>query len=134
MVKFKVVISDPKTGKSVQREIDSDQTKAFQNKKINEQVKGDTFGLADYEFQITGGSDTSGFPMRRDVEGTARKKILIVEGVGVRKAAKGIRQRKSVAGNTISLTTAQINLKILKYGKEKLFEEKKEEKAEEKKE
>jgi small subunit ribosomal protein S6e len=131
MVKFKVVISDPKTGKSVQREVDSDQTKAFQGKRIGEHIKGDTFGLADYEFEISGGSDTSGFPMRKDVDGTARKKILIVKGVGLREMTKGIRRRKTVAGNTVSLTTAQINLKILKAGKEKLFEDKKEEKAEE---
>jgi len=132
MVKFKVVISDPKTGKSVQREVDSDQTKVFQGKKIGEHIKGDTFGLTDYDFEISGGSDTSGFPMRRDVEGTARKRILIVKGVGLRETKKGIRRRKTVAGNTVSLTTAQINLKILKAGKEKLFEEKKEEAKEEK--
>ena len=65
--------------------------------------------------------------MRKDVEGALRKKILAVKGVGLKKKAKGIKQRKRVAGNTIHEQSAQINLKILKYGSKPLIEEKKEE-------
>jgi len=57
--------------------------------------------------------------MRKDVQGTSRKKILIVGGVGLRKTKyKGSKIRKIVAGNTIYEKTAQINLKVVKYGKE----------------
>ena len=120
MSEFKIVIGDPKTGKSHQREIKDAEAEVFLGLKIKNNVKGDSFGLSGYEFEITGGSDKSGFPMRRDLNTTARKKILVVEGVGVKRKRKGQRQRKSVRGNTISSQISQINLKILKYGKEKL--------------
>jgi ribosomal protein S6E (S10) len=73
--------------------------------------------------------------MRKDVQGTARKRILAVEGVGIKKKAKGIKQRKSVCGNTVHDKIVQINLKVLKEGNEELFkaEEKKEVKEEAKK-
>jgi len=147
MVNFKVVISDPKSGKSYQREVDSNTVTVFKRKKIGDKIDGKPLGLDGYEFEITGGSDNSGFPMRKDVEGIGRKRILLIEGVGLRKVRKGTRIRKTVCGNTISLNTAQINIKILKYGKEKLGpdegseaakkteegkEDKKEEKTEEK--
>ena len=124
MSEFKIVIGDPKTGKSHQREIKDAEAEVFLGLKIKNNVRGDSFGLSGYEFEITGGSDKSGFPMRRDLDTTARKKILVVEGVGVKRKRKGQRQRKSVRGNTISSQISQINLKILKYGKEKLGEEK----------
>ena len=127
MVKFKVIISDPKQGKSLQKEVDSAEVTAFKRRKIGDKIDGKALGYEGYELEITGGSDNSGFPMRKDVEGIARKRILIVSGVGLRKKTrKGMRKRKTVAGNTISLKTAQINLKVIKYGKAKLEFAKKE--------
>ena len=127
MVKFKVVIADPKQGKALQKEVDSTEVTAFKRKRIGDKVDGKSLGYEGYEFEITGGSDSTGFPMRRDVDGIARKRILIVSGVGLRKRLKkGTRKRKMVAGNTISLKTAQINLKVVKYGKGKLDFPKKE--------
>ena len=58
--------------------------------------------------------------MRKDVLGSARKRILISSGVGMRSKRKGLRLRKNVAGNTIADNTAQLNLKVLKAGKEPL--------------
>jgi len=127
MVKFKVIISDPKQGKSLQKEVDSAEVTSFKRKKIGDKIDGKALGYDGYELEITGGSDNSGFPMRKDVEGIARKRILIVSGVGLRKKTrKGMRKRKTIAGNTISLKTAQINLKVIKYGKAKLEFAKKE--------
>jgi len=126
MVQFKLVISDPKTGKTVQREASEDDSSRLNGMKIGDIVKGETIGLTGYEFEITGGSDYCGFPMRRDITGIRRKKILIVKGIGLNKTAKGMKKRKTVAGNTIHPKTAQINLKIVKAGKENLFESKKE--------
>jgi translation initiation factor IF-2 len=59
--------------------------------------------------------------MRKDVAGSARKRILAVSGKGLKKKAKGVRQRKAVAGNTLHSNISQINLKVLKVGKENLL-------------
>ncbi|MGV8168770.1 MAG: S6e family ribosomal protein [Candidatus Nanoarchaeia archaeon] len=130
MAEIKLNIGDPKSKKTITKAINDSDAEVFMNKKIGDKVHGDTVGFAGYEFEITGGSDNAGFPMRRDVKGTARKKILLVSGVGLRGNLKGRKVRKSVAGNTVYQKTAQINLKVLKHGKTPLFEEKAEEKAE----
>jgi small subunit ribosomal protein S6e len=136
-MEFKVNIGDPKSGKTVQKVVSGEHAQALLKKKIGEKVSGDSIGFPGYEFEISGGSDFCGFPMRRDVRGTARKKVLIVKGVGLRHNVPGRKVRKTVAGNTVYSKTAQINLKVLKQGEKPLIEEKaeaKEEKAEEKKE
>lgn len=131
MVDFKVVIST-KDGKSVQREVKEPEATLFLGKKIGEIIKGESIHLPGYELQISGGSDYCGFPMRKDVPGSGRKRILAVIGVGLRKKGKGLRQRKTVCGNTIHAKISQINLKVVKEGKEKLGGEKAEEKKEKK--
>ena len=127
MADFKINIGDPETGKTIQRELKDPEASSLIGKKIGDKIDGSAIGLAGYEFELTGGSDYCGFPMRRDVDGTGRKRILAVGGVGIKKKAKGIRQRKTVCGNTVHEKTVQINLKVLKQGKEVLFQ--KEEKA-----
>ncbi len=121
MVSFKVVLNDPKTKKSVQKELSEEQSAALLGFKIGEKINGDAIGFSGYEFVITGGSDTSGFPMRKDLEGTSRKKILSVRSTGLKQKRKGMLKRKNVRGNTISEKIAQINMKIIKYGKQSLF-------------
>jgi small subunit ribosomal protein S6e len=123
-MEFKVNIGDPKSGKTAKLVVTGDQTKALLNKKIGDKVKGEDIGFPGYEFQMTGGSDYCGFPMRKDVLGVARKKILIVKGVGVRKNEDGRKIRKTVAGNTVHPNTAQVNLKVVKHGEKPLVEEK----------
>lgn len=120
MAEFKIVISDK--GKSMQKEVKEAAAAQFMGKKIGEKVGGDAFELTGYEFEITGGSDHCGFPMRKDVNGTKRKKILSISGVGLHVKKKGNRIRKTVAGNTVHERTAQINLKVLKAGAGNLFE------------
>ncbi|TKJ16976.1 30S ribosomal protein S6e [Candidatus Woesearchaeota archaeon B3_Woes] len=133
MADFKLTIADPKTGKCVQRELKSPEANILIGKKIGDKIEGKSIGLEDYEFELTGGSDYCGFPMRRDVQGANRKRILAVEGVGIKKKAKGIKQRKTVCGNTIQDKIVQINFKILKQGKENLFQAKGEEPKKEEK-
>jgi small subunit ribosomal protein S6e len=120
MTDYKLVLADPKTGKCYQREVKEAEAEVFLGKMIGDKLKGDLFGLNGYEFKITGGSDSSGFPMRKDLDGVGMKKILIVSGVGAKRKRKGQRQRKTVRGNTIGQKTSQINLKIITYGKAKL--------------
>jgi len=119
MAEFKVVIGQ-KDGKCAQREVKGNDAKAFIGKKIGDVIKGDDIGLAGYEFQVTGGSDNAGFPMRKDVHGIGRKKVLAVSGVGIKKKRHGQKQRKTVCGDTIHPGIIQVNLKVLKQGKEKL--------------
>jgi len=122
MVDLRIVISDPKTGKSVQREVKEENRKPFHGLRLGDKVRGELLDLTGYEFTLTGGSDDSGFPMRRDVEGTAKKRILTTGGTGIgKKLPKGQRIRKTVSGNTVGLQTAQLNLKIEKAGKEDIF-------------
>jgi len=129
MAELRFVINDTKTGKSYQKALE---TVDFDGKKIGETVKGDFLGLEGYELEITGGSDYAGFPLRKDIEGTARKKGLFRGGVGMKKVErKGIRIRKTVCGNTITEKTVQVNLKVTKEGTKKLvdiFAKKEEEK------
>lgn len=131
-MEFKVNFGDPKSGKTVKKVVSGEQAEFFLKKRIGEKVKGDDFGFAGYEFEITGGSDYCGFPMRKDVRGKQRKRILIVSGIGIRKhkkTRKGRKTRKTVAGNTIYSKTAQINLKILKHGSKSLVEKEKKDEA-----
>ena len=111
MPEFILTISKDK--KSYKKAIDTD---IFKGKKIGDLVLGAPIGLDGYELMITGGSDTSGFPMRSDLKIVGRKKILIVKGIGLRKNRKGVKRRKTVVGNQISLNTKQINLKVVKEG------------------
>lgn len=78
--------------------------------------------LEGYELEIMGGSDISGFPMSKDVEGLGLKRVLFTKGWGMHDSRKGVRLRKSVRGKTISETTAQLNMKIIKHGAKKLEE------------
>ena len=114
MAQVYYVINDTKTRKSYQKAFEE---VFFIGKKIGETVPGSQLGLTGYELQITGGSDSSGFPMMKYIEGQARKSLLMSRGPGAREINKpGIRRRKTVAGNTISPSTAQINMKAVKYG------------------
>ena len=122
MAKIKLVIGD-KSGKTKQVEVDENNSKSLFGKKIGETFKGETVDMTGYEFEITGGSDASGFPMRKDVDGDAKRRILIVSGVGSKPKRQGQRTRKMVAGNTVNDNTAQLNIKVLKTGQTPLFEE-----------
>lgn len=128
MAEFKLVISD-KTGKSVQKECKDDSAVPFLNKKIGDKVSGDALGLAGYSFEITGGSDYCGFPLRKGIPGFRRKAILSRKGVGFRTIEKNKMVRKSVCPDIITDTTKQINVKISEYGTTPLFEEKSAEKG-----
>jgi len=82
----------------------------FNGKEIKPELEG-------YELEITGGSDIAGFPLSKDVEGLGLKGLLLKKGWGMKNSIKGIRLRKTVRGKTLSGTTVQVNLKVLKAGK-----------------
>ena len=116
MVELKLVINDAKTGKSYSKALSETESENFLNLKIKDKVKGEHFGFHGYEFEITGGTDKAGFPMRYDLEGVGRKKALLSSGPCVHIKEKGMRVRKTIRGNTIADYTSQVNLKVLTYG------------------
>jgi small subunit ribosomal protein S6e len=127
---IKINIAD-KSGKTVKRELKDAQASVLHGKKIGDKFHGELLDLPGFEFEIAGGSDYCGFPMRKDVNGIMRKAILTTTGLGNRYVRKGMRLRRTVAGNTIFNKTTQVNLKIIKHGAEPLFkEESKDEKKE----
>lgn len=119
MPNFKFVISDGK--KSYQVEKDHRDSPVL-SKKIGDEMSGDFLGMDGYTLKITGGSDKDGFPMRSDVEGVMRRRIIITKGIGLKTDVEGLRRRRMLRGNTISTDTAQINCKVSKKG-EKPIEE-----------
>ncbi len=112
MAAFKVVIADPESGKCEQKEAGSDAAKALLGLKIGDTVGGELFGLAGKTLVVRGGSDDCGFPMRADLPGVQRKRILITKGIGFTGEGRGIRSRRTVAGNTIHPKTVQVNLSV----------------------
>ena len=120
MVDYKIVKGHNKP-QTDQKEVKDPESQALFGKRIGAEVKGDDIGFPGYEFKITGGSDKSGFPMRWDIDGAGKRRVFSVEGIGVHKKAKGLRRRKTVAGGTVGEQTVQVNLKVLKEGKEPLI-------------
>jgi small subunit ribosomal protein S6e len=118
---MQIVISDPKTGKAYKVEgKDTEASALFVGKRIGDVVDADIFGLSGYALEITGGSDKEGMPMRKDVSGPVRKRILITSPPGYRPKEGGKRRRKSVRGNEISSEISQINVQITEYGRKSI--------------
>jgi len=113
MAKFKVVISDPETGKSNVVELEDARAVPLIGRKIGDVLDGAVVGLAGHKVLITGGTDSSGFPMRPDIHGGIKNRVLIGKGIGYRAKGRGDRRRRTVRGNTITEDTAQINMKII---------------------
>jgi small subunit ribosomal protein S6e len=119
---FKLVISDPEEGKAIQYELDDAKTNALVGKSVGDVVEGDVLGLPGYKLKITGGSDASGFPIRPDVHGSGKKRILIKGPPGFKSKRKGIAKRKTVRGRELSLDISQVNMRIEEKGSTPLEE------------
>ena len=135
--------TDPKNGgKSYSLKISGNNHAQLLGKKIGDTVDGIFIGegeqtLSGYKLQITGGSDKTGTPLRRDLEGGRRQTILVTRSTGFkghslvfknkggekkrfRYKPDGLRKRRFFRGNTISQDTRQINLKVIEAGKKSL--------------
>jgi len=62
---------------------------------------------------LMGGSDKDGVPMRPNVHGGVRRKIVLSKGVGFKGKRGGERRRKAVRGDTLTDEIVQINMKIV---------------------
>lgn len=122
MVEFKVVVSDPKNGKSYKAEISGHHANLLIGKKIGDEIDGVFVGLPSYKLTITGGSDRDGFPMKRSLPGTRRTKILMTRSVGCKEIELGVRKKKSIRGNILSPDIIQINMKITTQGAKSIEE------------
>jgi small subunit ribosomal protein S6e len=108
MVQFKLVVSDPKTGKSEAIEVKDENASLFIGRRIGETLDATSAGVAG-KITITGGSDRAGFPMRSDVLGGGKNYVLLTKGVGFRTGSEGTKKRKLVRGSTINEEIYQIN-------------------------
>lgn len=129
MAVFKFVIGQK--GKSYQLEKDQKDCESIIGLKIGSSFDAGFLGLEGYELKITGGTDKDGFPMKSNIEGTVKRRVLMEKGTGFsgwKKAKKrlikprGLRKKKMARGNTIDRSTVQINCKVVKAGSKPLEE------------
>jgi small subunit ribosomal protein S6e len=113
MAKFKVIISDPQTGTSKVIELEEARAVPFIGRKIGEVMDGAVVDLPAQKVQIMGGSDKDGVPMRPNVHGGVRRKVVLSGGVGFNAKKRGERRRKAVRGNIITDEIVQINAKLV---------------------
>ena len=135
--------TNPKSsGKAYSVKISGNNHSQLLGKKIGDVVDGIFVGegdqtLSGYKLQITGGSDKTGTPLRRDLEGSSRQSILVTASTGFkghsivfknkggenkrfRYKPDGLRKRRNFRGNTINQDTRQVNLKVIEAGKKAL--------------
>ena len=138
---FKAVVNDTDPdarGRSYAVTIGGSNFNNFLGKRIGDIVDGLFVGegersLAGYKLRITGGSDLTGTPMRPDVEGGQRSKVLVSQGKGfsgknvrrrngkvIRYKMDGIRRRRPLRGNVITQNIVQLNLAVAERGNKPL--------------
>jgi len=115
MAKFKLIVSDPATGKCVVSELEGTRAQALIGRSLGELVDGSALGIAGNAV-ISGGCDKNGVPMRADVHGGAKKYIVLSSGPGFKPHKHGERKRKLIRGRTITDETYQINVTLRKPG------------------
>lgn len=108
MVEFKVVVSYS-DGKAETITISGQNASGLIGLKIGDKIDGALVGKPGYELVITGGSDSAGFPMMKNIQGGALTKVLL-------KGKGGIRRRVLRRGSTITESIVQINVVAVKKG------------------
>jgi small subunit ribosomal protein S6e len=113
MAKFKVIVSDPQTGTSKVLELEEARAAPFIGRRIGEVLDGAAVDMPATKVQITGGSDKDGVPMKPNVHGGVRRKVVLGGGVGFKAKKGGERRRKAVRGNILTDEIVQINMKLV---------------------
>jgi small subunit ribosomal protein S6e len=119
-----LIVSDPKTGTNQRIEVDDNRLRPLIGTKIGDVVDGALVDMQGYKIKFTGGTDNDGVPMRPDVHGSAKSKVILSGGVGYKPKYKGQRKRVLVRGNTISSETTFLNFAIQEAPKSKKKAEK----------
>ncbi len=112
MVEFKLVVSTPVDGKSKTITASEAQAQSLIGMRVGDMLSGEQFGFSGQELIITGGSDKSGVPLRSDIAGGGKRKILLSGPPGYHPKSEGQRKRKLLRGNMITEDIVQINLKV----------------------
>ena len=113
MPKFKIVVSDPKEGRTQTIELEGPAAKPLIGRELGDIIDGGILGLPKVKVKITGGTDKDGIPMRMDVHGGGKKKVRLSGGIGFKPKTKGERRRKLVRGRVITEDTYLLNMVIL---------------------
>ena len=124
MSEVKIVVSDPKTGKAKQFAVKRETIRHLIGLKIGDTFSGSILGLSNVTLKITGGSDSSGFPLHPSIPGVVKKKVLLSSRPGFKPKKRGERRKKLVRGNTIPEDIAQINTVIIEGSLPEEVEEK----------
>jgi small subunit ribosomal protein S6e len=114
-----LIISDPETGTSQKVELEDARMAPIMGRRIGEIIDGTVADLAGHKIQLTGGTDKDGIPMRPDVHGGVKARVVLSGGVGYKPKKKGERKRVVVRGNTVSADTTFLNFKIVEKPKGK---------------
>ena len=112
-----LIVSDPAAGTSQRVEIDAARMGPLVGTRIGQTVDGSLAGMQGYKLKLTGGTDKDGIPMRPDVHGSAKSRIVLSGGVGYTPKNKGEKKRKVVRGNTVSQETTFLNFVVLEAPK-----------------
>ena len=110
-------IADPETGTNEKVELENARMAPLVGRRIGEVIEGTVADLAGYRLQLTGGTDKDGIPMRPDVHGGVKARIVLSGGVGFKPKNKGGRKRVVVRGNTVTTETTFLNFKIIEKPK-----------------
>ncbi len=139
----RLVLSNPEDGTAKQIVLEPRVFSLFMGKRIGDEIDGSILGYKGYRIRITGGTDRDGFPMRPDISGPRKVRVLLSGGVGFhpkekppsrakkrrqKRRKKGLRRRVTVRGNVISDAIAQINAVLVPASKKVEAEEKAEKK------
>ena len=108
-----------KNGKCFSKKLSVEESEALYNKVLGDEINGELINLTGVKLKITGGSDYTGVPMRKDISGMNRKQILTKKSIGFKgknrgKKFGGLRVKKTMAGNTIYNKTHQVNFICVK--------------------
>jgi len=122
MVEFKVVVSDPKTGRAYNIDASGGAAGAIVGKRIGDELEAGSLGLAGYKILITGASDRTGISAKKGLPGAGRKKLLLAGGIGFHPTMDGERRRKMIRSNEITQDFVQINARVTMYGEKPLDE------------
>ncbi|HWQ65479.1 MAG TPA: 30S ribosomal protein S6e [Methanospirillum sp.] len=120
MVDFKVVLSDPATGKAYNIDASGSAAGSLIGKRIGDEVDAGPLGFDGFKIRITGASDRNGTPARKSLPIAGRRRLMISGGVGFNPVLDGERRRKMVRGWEITPDFVQINAVVAKEGAKSL--------------
>lgn len=122
MVDFKLVVSDPKSGRAYNVDASGAAAGAIVGKHIGDELDAGSIGLAGYRIKITGASDRTGTTAKVGLPGAGRRNLLLAGGVGFHPKMDGERRRKTVRTNEITADFVQVNAFVTTYGEKTLDE------------